>query len=391
MGDAVAMTSTAVRPVAPWKARLPWGMLAATTACVAVMIPLSLGHEPIFDTVFYGLQALALAATGAFVATRQPRNPIGWIFCIQGFYGGLLELWGEGLEYHGVPTSEFVAWIIQFWWVVDGAAYAMIFLLFPTGHLLSPRWRWVVVLLAAAVLVGAPGQSMTTRNPDNPYPVDSPVIETMLNAGLVLLLAGLALAMASLVVRFRRATGLERLQLKQLVFAAVLTLPSMILAAFFYYDSVVVQILIATSLLALPVAAGLAILRYRLYDIDVVINRTLVYATLTAALAAIYLGSVLLLQLALSPFTEGSSLAIAVSTLGVAALFRPARARIQGIVDRRFFRSKYDSSQTLARFGTHLRDQVDLADIGSDLLNVVGETVQPSHASLWLRVQDEQR
>jgi hypothetical protein len=201
----------------------------------------------------------------------------------------------------------------------------------------------------------------------------------------VLLLAGIAGAVAALIVRFRRATGLERLQLKQLVFAAAVTLPSMALAAPFYYDSVLVQIVIALALLALPVAAGLAILRYRLYHIDVVINRTLVYGTLTATLAAVYLGSVLVLQLALSTFTEGSGLAVAVSTLAVAAMFRPIRSRIQDEVDRRFFRNKYDAARTLDRFGTHLRDQVGLSEIGADLLTVVGDTVQPTHASLWLR------
>jgi hypothetical protein len=190
---------------------------------------------------------------------------------------------------------------------------------------------------------------------------------------------------AALVVRFRRATGIEHLQLKQLVFAAALALPSMGLAAFLYYDHVFVQILIAAAAPLPPLAAGLAILRYRLYDIDLVINRTVVYGALSAILAAVYFGAVLLLQVVLSPFTEGSSLAVAVSTLAVAALFRPVRARIQDVVDRRFFRSKYDAARTLYRFGTQLRDQVDLDDIGTDLLTVVGETVQPTHASLWLR------
>jgi hypothetical protein len=382
------MTSTAVRPVAPWKARLPWVMLAVTTAFVAAMVPLSLGHEPLFDTVFYGLQALAFAALGASVSTRQPRNPIGWIFCVQGFYDALLEMWGGGLYYHGVPTSAMGSWISQWWWVVDGAAFGVVFLLFPTGRLLSRRWRWVLWVLAVAVMFGAPGQSLSTRDPDNPMAVDSSVVDAMVNVGLVLLLAGIAGAVAALIVRFRRATGLERLQLKQLVFAAAVTLPSMALAAPFYYDSVLVQIVIAVALLSLPVAAGLAILRYRLYDIDVVINRTVVYGALSATLATVYLGSVLLLQVALNPFTEGSSMAIAVSTLTVAAAFRPARSRIQDVVDRRFFRSKYDAARTLDRFGSHLRDQVDLADIGADLLTVVGETVQPAHASLWLRRQE---
>jgi len=379
------MTSTAVRPVAPWKARLPWVMLAATTAFVAAMVPLSLGREPLFDTVLYGLQALAFAATGAFVAARQPRNLIGWILCYEGFSVGLLELWGEALYYHRVPTSAVVNWISEWWYVVDGALMALVFLLFPTGRLLSSRWRWVLGLLAAGVLLAAPGQSLSTRNPRNQFAVESPVVEMILTVGLVLLIAGIAGSVAALVVRFRRATGLEHLQLKQLVFAAALTLPSMAVAAFFYEDHVFVQVLIAVASTLTPVAAGLAILRYRLYDIDVVINRTLVYGALSAILAGVYLGSVLLLQLALSPFTEGSSLAVAVSTLTMAAIFRPVRARIQHVVDRRFFRSKYDANQTLEQFSSHLRDKVDITDIGDDLITVVGETVQPTHASLWLR------
>ena len=241
------------------------------------------------------------------------------------------------------------------------------------------------MVLALALVTGIPGQGFSTDNAENPLPIDSPIIDLLFNASMILLLLGLAGAIVALVIRFRRSVGLERLQLKQLVLAASFILPVGALAVIFWYDSYLVRVLLGASLLALPVAAGLAILRYRLYDIDVVINRTLVYGALTATLAAVYLGSVLVLQLALSTFTEGSGLAVAASTLAVAALFRPARARIQAIVDRRFFRSKYDAAQTLDRFGTHLRDQVDLADIGTDLLAVVGETVQPSHASLWLR------
>ena len=385
------MTSTTVRPVAPWKVRLPWVMLAATTAFVAVMVPLSVGNEPLYDTVFYGLQILAFAITGAFVAARQPQNPVGWILCGQGFFDGLLEMWGDGMFYHHLPTSATGYWIGEWWWILDGVAYALVFLLFPTGRLLSPRWRWVIGALAIAVIVGVPGQSLSTRNPANQFAVDSPVIELMLNVGLVFLVAGIAGSVGALIVRFRRATGLEHLQLKQLVFAASLTLPSMAVAAFLYYDYVFVQILIAVTALLPPVAAGLAILRYRLYDIDLVINRTVVYGALSAILAAVYLGAVLLLQVLLSPFTEGSSLAVAVSTLAVAALFRPVRAHVQQVVDRRFFRSKYDATQTIDRFGTHLRDQVDLTDIGTDLLVVVGETVQPTHASLWLRTPEAVR
>ncbi len=186
-------------------------------------------------------------------------------------------------------------------------------------------------------------------------------------------------------VRYRRATGIERLQLRQLVFAAAVIVPIMVVAVPFYYDSVLVQAAVGAGLLALPVAAGLAILRYRLYDIDVVINRALVYGSLTATLAGVYVGSVLLLQLALSGLTEGSGLAVAASTLAVAALFRPARGRIQQVVDRRFFRSRYDAGRTIELFGARLRDEVDLSALSNDLKAVVVETMHPAHVSLWLR------
>jgi hypothetical protein len=368
-----------------WKEWLPWLMFAVTTVCVVMMVPFSLGEEPIDDTITYGLLALALSGTGAFVASRQPSNPIGWIFCVQGFWNGFLEMWGEGMNYHDLPTSEVGRWIINWSWIADICAYGLIFALFPTGRLLSARWRWVLVVLALALVTGIPGQGLTTTNPENPLPIDSPVVDLLLNLSLFFQMFGLAGAIVSLVIRFRRSVGLERLQLKQLVFAGSFILPAGVLAVTFWYESFLVRVLLGVALLALPIAAGLAILRYRLYDIDVVINRALVYGALSATLATVYLGSVLVLQLVLSPFTEGSTLAVAVSTLAVAALFRPARARIQDVVDRRFFRSKYDAGRTLEQFGSHLRDQVGLEDIGTDLLTVLGETVQPTHASLWLR------
>ncbi len=289
------------------------------------------------------------------------------------------------MDYHGLPTSEIGRWFINWSWIADMCAYGLVFALFPTGRLLSKRWRWVPVMLALALVTGIPGQGFSTDNAENPLPIDSPVIELLFIVSMSLQLLGLTGAVVALVIRFRRSVGLERLQLKQLVLAASFILPVGALAVLFWYDSYLVRILLGIALLALPIAAGLAILRYRLYDIDVVINRTLVYGALTATLAGVYLGSVLVLQLVLSAFTEGSGLAVAASTLAVAALFRPVRARIQQGVDRRFFRSKYDAAQTLTAFGSHLRDQVDLEDIGTDLLSVVGETVQPAHASLWLR------
>ena len=386
MGDSDDMTSTAVRPVAPWTARLPWVMLAVTTMLVVVMVPLSWGHEPWFDTIFFGLSAVTLATIGAFVASRMPRNPIGWIFCFQGFSGGLLEMWGEGMEYHDIPTATFG--VLGHRLVVGDRPVpctAWCSRSSPAVGSSRRRWRWVAGLLGAGVLVTGPAQAVSPQDPNNPVPVDSPVVEVVLSVGMIVLVAGLAACAVSLVVRYRNAIGQERLQLKVFVFAAGTILPLLALAIPFYYTSPLVEVGVAFAFLALPVAAGLAVLRYRLYDIDVVINRTVVYGALTATLALIYVGSVLVLQFALSAFTEGSGLAVAASTLTVAALFRPARGRIQAIVDRRFFRAKYDAAQTLTSFGSHLRDQVGLKDIGADLLAVVGETVQPSHASLWLR------
>ncbi len=205
-----------------------------------------------------------------------------------------------------------------------------------------------------------------------------------------LVVVGVTLAATSTVRRLRRARGVERQQVKfVLVVGAIVALATAATMTSWFVSPDGGQqariAVIGVSFAAFPVAAGVAILRHNLYDIDVVINRTLVYGSLTATLAAAYLGSVLLLQLALDPVTSGSSLAVAVSTLGVAALFRPARGRIQEVVDRRFYRRKYDAARTLERFSSRLREQVDLEALGGELSAVVHETMQPAHVSLWLR------
>jgi hypothetical protein len=366
-------------------ARLPWALLTLAVVLVLAMVALSLGREELFDTVFYGVRVLALATTGAFVAARHPANPIGWIFCGLGAWGGVVETW-QAFAYRELPTAELGAWVTGWSWVVDMSAYVVVFLLFPSGRLLSRRWRLVLWVLAAALVLGVPGQALNPDNPDNPLKVDSVVLEVMFGVGMLLLMTSFVAAVVSIVLRYRAAVGVERQQLKQLVFAGSLALPIMALAVpLFGYDSLAVRVALAVAFLSLPVAAGIAILRYRLYDIDVVINRALVYGALTATLAGSYLGAVLLLQLALSPVTESSSLAIAASTLAVAALFRPVRKRIQSLVDRRFFRTRYDAALTLERFGAHLRDEVDLETLGDDLRAVVAETMQPAHVTLWLR------
>lgn len=376
--------SPAGSPMASARPRLPWLLLCITLVLVPTMLVLSLGEEPLFDTLAYGAIAVAFATTGALVATRQPANPIGWIFCGHGVWTGGVELW-ESFAYHSLPTGDAGSWLIGWSWIVYGAAYAVIFLLFPTGRLLTPRWRWVLWLMGAALVLAIPGQAFSPDNADNPYVIESPILSTGFALGMVLLLTAIVTALVSLGLRYRRSQGIERLQLRQFLYAGAVFVPIMSLAVPFYYESVLVQAAAAFALVLLPTAAGVAILRYRLYDIDIVINRTLVYGSLTVTLAAVYVGSVLVLQLALSSFTDGSGLAVAASTLAVAALFGPARSRIQKIVDRRFFRSRYDARRTIEAFGARLRDEVDLAALRADLRGVVVETMQPAHVSLWLR------
>jgi hypothetical protein len=350
----------------------------------------------VFEAVIFSL----LAGTGAIVAARRPRNPIGWLFEVAALCLAVLML-SDALYWHAAfgdpdphPTAEVALWFENWAWIpVLVALFSLVPLLFPTGAPPSPRWRfvgWAAVTTGTVTLVAtafSPGPLQNTEWVTNPLGVGELGLRTLADALFVIWLVSALAAAVSLVVRFRRSRGVERQQLKWVTAAGCLLVASFPVSALL--DNGVSEVAgwtcLLFALLGLAVAVSVALLRFRLYDLDVVINRTLVYGALTAALAAAYLGCVLVLQLLLNGLTADSGLAVAGSTLAVAALFRPARSRIQATVDRRFYRRKYDAAQTLDRFGLQLRDEVDLGALTRELRSVVADTMQPAHVSVWLR------
>ena len=381
------------------KRRLAWGLaaLAMLLMSAAEVLGRTAGGG---SGVFIWAIAITFAAVGALIASRHPDNAIGWLFLgaavsagVGYLAGAYADHWldtGDGPALVGKTAAAYssVSW---FPWILVPSTFLL--LLFPDGHLLSRRWRPVAWCAAVGMALGFVTQWLLAGPLEdypqvaNPYGVESPVIDLLTGVAVLLIVVGIAGSSASLILRFRQARGERRQQMKWIAFAgAVAGVCVMVFTVL--YDVVgeaVANIGIMLGVLCLPLAAGLAILRYRLYDIDVVINRTLVYGALTATLAGAYLGFVLLLQLLLNGVTGDSGLAVAGSTLAVAALVRPARARIQAVVDRRFFRRKYDAAQTLEEFSARLRDQIDLGTLNAELSSVVHDTLQPAHVSVWLR------
>ena len=380
--------------------RLAWIAPPLTVACIVAFYLIAdypdKGSEGV--EVFFFLTFLTYAVVGALVASRRPRNPVGWLFCAVGVYfAGSEALYAYARDPSDPPGVVAAAWVHS--WTGEPAAVAVVLLvlLFPTGHFLSRRWRLAGIgaVVASAVWAVAlafdPGPLRPVDGISNPLGIDGAgaVLDPIAGFGPVVLLGCILLAVAGAIARFRRARAHERQQLKWLALAAAYLvaalLATVVLLLLVDTDQgvwdFVSALLICSGIAALPVAAAIAILRERLYDIDVVINRALVYGTLTATLGGAYLAIVLVVGLAIGE----SDVAVAGSTLAVAALFRPARARIQAAVDRRFFRRRYDAAQTLSGFGARLRDQVELGALSSELRSVVRETVQPAHVSLWLR------
>jgi hypothetical protein len=342
---------------------------------------------------------LPFAGVGAAVVARRPENSIGWLFAVVGLLFAI-SAFGTGWVAYSVfksplPGASVAAWIIE--WLVPMPLFVgplLLLLLFPDGRPLTPRWRLAlagVALLAILVPTASLQQGQFSDWPQlsNPVGFSGAVGRAVgsIDTKLGLLAVPVFLAAGTcLVLRLRRSHGQERLQIKWVVYAASLAAAGFTIA--FMTPSPISDVIFWFGLVGLastPFAAGLAILRYRLYEIDRLINRTLVYGLLTAALGALYVGSVLLLQLALEGVTSDSSLAVAISTLAVAAAFRPARGRIQGVVDRRFYRRRYDAAQTLDAFSARLREEVDLDSLAAELAWAVSETMEPRHVSLWLR------
>ena len=407
-----------VRHRAAW---IAWCVWVLSVALLALSMLLNLfifpGFSPITDVpgavgaVLFLALILSFSTVGLLIATRQPQNPIGWIMLVAGFALGANLLTSTYVELSlaqprgRLTGTQWVAWFAQWNWVAGFApALTFLLLLFPNGRLPSRRWHpagWLTV--AAMVTLGSgmaftPGSFVDYPEVTNPLGIalfGGSVLEDG-GVGWLLLPASVVLSASSMVVRFRRAPGEERQQIKWFALAGAFAAGGWVAVTLAYGTDdgtenplmVATQLLQLLSFLGIPLAVGIAVLKYRLYDIDVIINRTLVYTLLTALLALVYFGGVATTQVifrALTGQEQQPQLAIVVSTLVIAALFNPLRRRIHSFIDRRFYRRKYDARKTLEDFSMKLRNETDLEALNNELVAVVTETMQPVHVSLWLR------
>jgi hypothetical protein len=351
---------------------------------------------------------VVFATVAALIVSRQPRNTLGWVLMVPvGLYvvGGPIASYIENLA----PTSPeptvpilLMAWFNNWNWLLLIFPLLLILLLFPNGRPPTPGWRWVgvaaIVWAALFVLLAAlPQQINSGTKPnlvfDNPIGVlGKDTVGRLVGVWIVGLVALAVACAVALFVRYRRANATEREQIKWLLYACAVFVVVYVggfvsgLGGTASFGGYIWGVLFGLSVIALPAAIAIAILRYRLYDIDIVINRTLVYGALTVTLVALYFGGIVVLQRFFLLLTgQQSTLAVVASTLLIAALFTPWRRRIQSFIDRRFYRSKYDARKTLEAFSARLRDETDLDALRDDLVGVVAETMQPAHVSLWLR------
>jgi hypothetical protein len=361
---------------------------------------ISLGSKVI--EVGFPIGALTLVGTGVLIASRQPTHPVAWCFLLLGLGAEIfVALQGYGL--YGTATvpgavigAGTALWAATWFWSIPASALTVAILLFPDGRLLSRRWRPAIWATIIAIALNSAGDALRVPLAQPDLRIESPIgtplpAESLIwlsYVGTSLWVGAMLTAGTSLVVRFRRARGIERQQLKWFAYATAIALVALVISSVSYGLREIapfITALSAISVLLIPVSAAAAILRYRLYDIDVVIERTLVYGVVTATLGATYVATVVVLQGLLRPLTEGSEIAVALSTLLVVALFHPIRRRAQDAVDRRFYRARYDAARTVDAFVVRLRNDVELDSVRADLLEVVNSTIHPAHASVWLR------
>ncbi len=396
-----------------WLAWCTWA-LYLVIATVTLLLQMRDDPSSWLNDLFDALVLLAFATVGSLIASRRPENPIGWLFCISTLLWALGNVLQEYTTYAlitvpgSLPAGALLG-IIGHW--IGGIGFFLmltfLLLLFPNGHLPSPRWRflaWLIAVLLAVYSItfllspypyansAIDPRLFTVRNPIGIGPAND-LFDQLGGITPLLLFPTILACIVSVFLRFRRALGVERQQLKWFTYGMTLSILMLIIIIVLVFTTVNggPGWPFYLAVVCIPISAGIAMLRYRLYDIDVLINRTLIYGILSAVLALAYVISILILQYLLSGFTEGSQLAIVGSTLVIAVLFQPLRRRIQRIIDRRFYRSKYDAARTLSAFSARLRSEVDLQQLSEHLLTVVEETMQPTHVSLWLRPSEHDR
>lgn len=385
------------------RARLLAGGLLAAYVVLQVLVVLLVAYEDGDPDELFTLVSVGYAVAGVLVAVRRPGTPIGWLLLVAATAFSVSSL---GEVYVADPDNTgavYVGWLSKLVWHVWLASAAVYLpLLFPTGHLPSRRWRpvaWglgVAIGLIALVRALRPGDLGLSAPAVNPFgwSGQSATLRALETGELWLLTLVLAVAGMSVALRFRASSGVERQQLKWFAAVALLAAVALIGGVLASVSSsgwgqllsgIGWGVAVLSVVVGLPWAVAVAVLRHRLFDIDLVIKRTLVYGSLSLLLVATYLALVLVARLVVSPLISDSDLAVAASTLAVAALVRPLRARVQGVVDRRFYRSRYDAARTLDAFAGRLREQLDLDALAADLGQVVRQTMQPAHVSLWLR------
>jgi len=389
---------------AVWLAWPLWTIVVAIVALGFLLWPVS--EVALIPMVLS--TALPFATVGAFVASRRPHNPVGWLFIA---FGAAAALRFTGSQYAtyallthpgSLPAGDFIASLAVHLWHPGLGFLVFSFLLFPHGRLPSGRWlivAWVSAISCVAALVSGMleyeflyeytwPENMSFVRPLFTGPVAEGATKVFWYSSMVILVMLFASG-ASLVLRLRRSVGEERQQLKWVVYSDALlaiAVPSTILVIIVLQSLESVRVFFAVLFPLIPISVGIAILKYRLYDIDLIINRTLVYGSLTVMLVALYFGGIVVLQRVFVALTgQQSTLAVVASTLLIAALFTPLRRRIQGFIDRSFYRRKYDARKTLEAFSVKLRDETDLRMLNDDLVAVVRDSMQPAHVSLWLR------